>query len=307
MDKLLNNNTSMFHIYISIASACLAWILFIKPLTTIGPKKSLYYMFSGILVWCIIFPIIMIASKSAYNSISDEDTFVIVKILSLVVAIIIIQGFIAGSYYGYKNNKLMTIVINIILMLNIAEACYTQLYNYINYDNDHELYNIINPIIGICLIPILIVNIIKGSGMSVVKHNMSINLYSDIKPWFIIAYSLWNTLFRIHLLPNTSTIIFFIVSIVMPIIIDFTKLGDWLQVRAITLLFIMIITFGLTPNEGNFIPIYNIQGYIKDIDDNNIFSEIQRNNIFKYIILILACISLIMSMRESWIQQSFIR
>ena len=307
MDKLQSNNTDMFHIYFSLASACFAWLLFVKPLTTVGPGKNLYFMLAALIGWCFIVPLVMIFSDSVNNSISGEDSFVIVKLLSLVVAIIVIQGFIAKFYYTKTtfggNFKIMTIVINVILMVNIAEACYTQFKNYTTNTDQKTVYNIINPIIGIGLIVSLIINVVKGPGMRVVTSGSNINLFSDLKPWFILAYSFWNVLFRVHLLPNTSTVLFLVVSIILPIVADFAKWGDWLQVRAITLLFIMVVTFGLTNGEGSIVPIYNSEGYNKVIDDENTFSKIQRNDAFKYTLLVLGGLSLVMSFKESWSQK----
>jgi glucose-6-phosphate-specific signal transduction histidine kinase len=77
---------------------------------------------------------------------------------------------------------------------------------------------------------------------------------SKLSWMFIIAYTFWNFGFRIQLSENTSIIPFTIVSLILPVIAKIYGY-DWLQIRSITLLFVMIITFGI--NSGNILPMYN--------------------------------------------------
>jgi hypothetical protein len=294
-------NTLAFHIFGSLAYTCLAWVLFAKPLMSDGPNKSLMYMVASVIIWCIIFPIIMIASGATSNSISGETSFVNIKVISVSVFMIVLQSFIFAWCKGYKYPKQMTIVLILLFSINIAEAVYTQYENYkeppIEQDNNTDkTLNIVNAGVGLVQLIILFIWLYKNSSIMKVKQARgNIEYSSGLDTWFIIAYTFWNLLFRIQLLSNSSTLLFFCVSLLLPLVVHLTKKGDWLQIRGVGLVALLVFTFGLSNNNGNILPLYNKQGYEEKSDEDLIITKIQKNETFRYTLLILGIITTLIS------------
>lgn len=291
-----------FHLLISLAAPALVWFLFAKPLMTIGPKKSLGLMGLTVFVWCILFPVIMITTGSTKLSISGETDFVVVKLLSVAFIMLVFQGFIVASYYKkHINSKTMTWVIGGLFMINILEACYTQFNNYLEPQaTSKHVIDVLNPIIGLGLVGIVIATYLHRRIEIVRPDKKQIRLDAKLGTWFIISYTIWNLLFRSRLIENTSSLIFATLSLGLPLICHFTKTGDWLQIRGVGLLSLMIFTFGLTPAMQNFnlLPVYNKDGYDKPSDNESIISKAQSNDVYRWGMFIAALGTLVMAGKE---------
>ena len=308
MSYYLTNAEIIFN---SISSMCTAFILLIIPSTTIislNRKPSLVGIYITLALWCIIIPCIMLATKATNGSISGENTFVTLKLISVIVFLLASQFFISVKYSkgSEKWNLVRTVVLLSLFAFNILEACYTQFKNYRLENRDPV--DLVNVFIGIGLVLILLLNFIRGSRVLVSSgENNKLTLVSNLGIWFIICYTLWNLLFRIQLIQNTSTVIFFAVSLLLPLILHFNGNGDWLQTRGFTLLFLMIVTFGITPGDGRIFPKYNKDGYEQVIDDENIFTKLQKQEWFKYTLLILGFISMIFAFTETYLKNKRIK
>lgn len=298
-----NTDTLGFHILISLAAPALVWFLFAKPLTTIGPNGSLKLMTATLIVWCVILPLTMIATGSTNLSISGETGFVVLKLVSVVVIMLVFQAFIAAKYYKLEIRTLWwSRVIVLMFAANIAEAIYTQTKNY--YEPGAEakhIVDILNPIIGVLLLLVLVGNYRKKEvGVKVDKQRNSIQLDAKLGTWFIIAYTIWNMLFRSRLISNTSSLIFATLSLGLPLICHFTGTGDWLQIRGVGLLALMIFTFGITPaiKHFNLLPLYNKEGYDEDVDEDNIISRVQDTEAYRYGMLVAGIATTALAFRE---------
>ncbi len=284
------------HIFISIAAACFAYLFLIYPSTKIlnGNKYSL--IVGTILIYSIIIPIIMLYNGSIETNISGQNLFVSLKFISVAVFVIIMTLFLIKNTNG-NLDYYMSIILTGILCINILEAVVEQFYTSINNDQNIPIENNINvagSVIGIILIIVLLY---KHNKMSVSRDNSQLKLVSNISIMFAVAYTFWNLLFRIQLIPNTSVFIFFIVSLLLPLFCMITNTGDWLQIRALTLLLVMILTFGIGKNNYSIMPMYNKQGYNQELDDNDPISIFIKNENFKIFLIVMAFITSILSFK----------
>jgi hypothetical protein len=288
------------HIIVSISITLLVWFLFAKPITRIGPGKTLNLMYFTMFIWCILFPTIILITKTYDDSITEQSTgesiFVLLKFVSVLIALFAIQGFIIyNNSYKKLNFNTMTIVLSLILIVNIGEACYTQFKLWVDDKKPNKIIDLINPIIGLLLNVIVIIKIFNKKPMKISTTKDSIQLSSGFDIWFIIAYTAWNLLFRSRLGESTVIIIFTLTTLVLPLITHLTNTGDWLQVRTIGLLAYLIIILGITEGQGRLFPIYNTQGYDKHTDEQSIITKIQKEEWYSYSLLILGATTLVPS------------
>ncbi len=295
------------HVFIAIASMCFVWILFVSPaMSLINHKNSIVKYLPAIivlLIYCVIMPSIMFANSSYKNNMSSEDKFAIVGMISVIVTIFAIHGFLFWkNFYGSVNNNIMTWVLMLLIIVNIAESCYNQYINRnkpeFNGISEVPWANYLSPIVGIILIVALFIKIYKGHKFGIVDKNGKLKLVTKLGPLFIISYTLWNLLFRIQLFESASTFLFMCVCLILPIITEFTGTGDWMQVHAYTLLFVMIMTFGIGSNQSSF---YNKLGFQQETETENPLVELQKNNDIKWILLVLGLITAFMTLVSSWI------
>lgn len=301
--RMQNTDTLGFHILISLAAPALVWFLFAKPLTTIGPGKSLRYMAIATFVWCILLPIIMIATDATMLSISGETAFVVLKLLSVVAIMLVFQAFIAAKYHKKTiRSSLWSKAIVLMFAANIGEAIYTETKNYFEPGvEERHIVDILNPMIGVLLLIILAANFWdKQVDVAIDKPNKSIRLDAKLGTWFIIAYTVWNMLFRSRLISNTSSLIFATLSLGLPLVAHFTGSGDWLQMRGVGLLSLMIFTFGITPvmYRFNLLPLYNKEGYDEDVDEDNIISKAQDTEGYRWGMIVAGFLATGMAFRE---------
>lgn len=279
-------DTDTNHFYITVASICTIWMLMCYPLiykiSNTWTPSSLAF-----LVWVIGIPLTMFITKSYKASLNDdEELFVIAKILSVVMFIVVLHVIFMVNMnlktFGLKkiNNKIVNVVLYLILAANILEAVITQLSNYSEGKNPFDLAN---GILGILLIVWLPFDAyIKKSGMNILTNGSSQQLMCNFNLLYILAYTLWNLLFRSELFKNSSVLLFFGVSLLLPIISHLTGYGDWLQVRAYTLLALMILTWGIGPGEYRIFPQYNDDGYDPEDDQNSIWTSTLNQDWYKY-------------------------
>jgi len=296
--------TTATHIVVSLAVTLLVWFCLVKPLTSIGPKNTLGFMYFALFIWCVIFPIIIFVNKTYDDSITEESTgesiFVLLKFVSVIIAVFAIQSFI--SYYFYKkkvNFNIMTIVLSSIFFVNIAEATMTQFELWKDDKKPNKIIDLINSIVGVLLCVIIVIFYFTKKPMGISKNKDSIQLSCGFDIWYIIAYTAWNLLFRSRLGESTVIVIFALTTLFLPIVTHLTKTGDWLQVRTLGLFAYLVIILGMTEDQGRIFPIYNTQGYNKEEDDNSPITKMQKEDWYTYSLLIIAVITVLISLYTS--------
>ncbi len=299
--------TELNHVALAIAAMALTHYAFARPLMTTGPNGKLFWMWLATLIWAFVFPLIMIFSDAYSGTLTGEAFFVIIKIISVAVGVLTMQSFI--SYFHVKGHVsvfALTWVMNMIVVANISEAVMTQFKNYLEPEDptqDPNIVDLINAGIGAGLNCVLLWQSVAGPGMRVIKSGENnIRLASDYRPWFIISYTAWNMLFRSRLIENTSWLVFFTVSLLLPLIEHFNGEGDWLQIRGIGLLAYLVYGLGLTPGEGRLFPVYNTDGYYKAGDDASFISAFQRNDVYRWGLIVVGGITLGLSLWECRVQ-----
>lgn len=285
----MNLDTDTNHFYITVASICTIWMLMCYPLIY---KICDSWTPSAIafLVWVIGIPMAMFITKSYKASLNDEEElFVIAKILSVAIFIVVLHVIFIISMNLKKfnltklNNKAVNIVLYLILAANIFEAVVTQISN---FTENNEPVDLANGILGLLLIGWLPFDAwLKKSGMTITTNGFSQQLACNFSLCYILAYTFWNLLFRSELFKNSSVLLFFGVSLLLPIITHLTGYGDWLQVRAYTLLALMILTWGIGPGEYRIFPQYNDDGYDPEDDKKSVWTETLSKDWYRYTLI----------------------
>lgn len=263
------------HIFISFGMTCFTHLAFYVPLT-----YSIESMFGTLSVWSVIIPTIMLATKALDANILDSDKFAIIKFVSVDITLLTIQSFIAYNFYfDIVPYDVLNYTLNSLFAVNIAEACVTQAMK-----KDDIFINRLNTILGVGLIAYVIYSSIEN-GMDI----YNLRLVSGYNSYFVVSYTLWNTLFKIQMGKHSTFPMFFMVSLGLPLIAHFSDLGDWLQFRAVGLLSYIIYTLGITPLYGRIFPFYNKDNYMED----TVLSKFQ--NYIRYPLLVSGYITLIVS------------
>ncbi len=287
--------TSASHLYIALASSCFAYLLLILPATTKLHKYPYLLIYAIFFLYCILFPIITIYTGAINTNISGENTFILIKFLSVIAFLLILLYFSVHSYAQtamFKGYHIMSVVFVVLLSANIFEAVIDQGIesNLSTYDGK---INIVGTVIGLLLIASLFYSFPKMS----IKSTNKLQLVSNLTFKFIVAYTLWNLLFRIQLVENSSILLFTCVSLIVPIICHVTKTGDWLETRGLTLLLVMLLTMGIGTGQANIFPGYNTSGY-RISENKDIATQIFSNDIVKGILTSIAFISVLYSFRK---------
>ncbi len=310
-DNKSNDITIATHLYIAIATTCLAYLLVVFPITSVF-KENFTTLIKYSPVWTmtlilyIILPGIIIHRGLYKFSESGEDNFALMKMFAVIITGLGRELFLAYFVLSgnvSKNSKfytLFTIFMLITLGGNIAEAVYNQISdrNKPELDNTTEVpeLNIINASMGIILIIVLLIIVFKGHKIGV--NNTSGNLYQITKIGypFIIAYTLWNLLFVIQT-GGIPTFMFFCTTLLLPIILEFCGVGDWLHTRGVTLMFFIIVMFGIGKGQENILPMYNNldnRGIGTDFKDS--LQLFQENKELKIFLLTMTCLSTVGSL-----------
>lgn len=274
-------DTFALHLTIGFSVAAFSWVFFALPLIHWGLIASMITLF----FWAGILPLIMTSSGAIYRTISGNDYFVVIKLWSVAVALVICQFLVYRAFITGKRSNI-TLIMVILLVINMLEAIVTQ---FLQYREKGSTIDLFNSIVGLFLtIGVIKEYYGKNSERMTTK---GLRLQSKLSWTFIWGYAFWNLLFRSRLLPNTSTFLFLVPSILMPMITHFWGVGDWFQVRLLGLLMVLIFQLGITPGEGTIFSTYNTQGYNKTVDEQNPISEIQRENWYENGLLLFGSLS----------------
>lgn len=295
---------SSFDILISISTACVSWLLFYKPITTIGPKNTIIYSWLAVALWAIVLPIILIATKATSNSLTGEDEFINIKLISIAFGVLLISGFTSYSFiYGRNINRTVSIVLGVVLIINILEATYTQIKNGIeDTDQKEKVINIGNGVVGAGLCLVLMYMIYKNTNGLITIPKKTLELKSNFGWYFILSYSFWNVLFRTQLVQNSAVLMFTVTSILLPMLTHYLGVGDWLQMRTYTLLIILVFIYGLTP-DNRFLSRYIEDGYDPEEEKDLWVVKLQKSYIYKYLFLVLAIIFLALTIYNKFIER----
>ena len=269
-------STLALHTFVSIATACFAYLMVLKPLTTIGPGKTLFFSALTVLLWFIILPLVLFINGSADNGFGGE--FASIKLISAAVALIVLQALISLRYLkNIISDSTLSIVIGLLLAINILEAVYTQ---FKSYQDEKKTTDLLNAGLGLAITLGLFFTL-KKEKMQIERKGRNLTLQSNIGWWWIAAYSFWNMAFRSHYAENTAWLIFFVVSIVMPVLVQATGSGDWLQSRTVSLVVLLIVSLGLGPGDWNIFSDYDKSG-IPVTDTKSPISELQNSEVYIY-------------------------
>lgn len=307
-DKNLLTTTPATHIFVALAVLCFAYLFLVMPMTKkifpspvmikIAEKLKIrkdivpyLLIILCLIVYCIVIPAIMAHYGAFSLSVSNVDDFLLVKTLSVIVTIFVIYYYMFryGRQLDSERPKLfgydtMTLIVTLLLILNIFEAVVEQ-WTHSDTKSFNGRINMANAFAGFVLI----------IGLLYQRRHMSINsgvttfkLESNLSMFFVLAYTFWNFLFRIQLVNNTSVLLFLFVSLLLPLYMAATKTGDWLQVRALTLLLLIILNFGLGPGQINILPWYNDTGYNIETDQQDPIVQLFSNDWMKILLVVLA-------------------
>lgn len=300
--------TTTTHFFIAIAAACFAWCLFILPAMTLIPSFKQFdtaLIIFTLTIFCVIIPSIMLSNESYKLNIYGEDAFRLAKLLSVVGAIIIIQGCLI---YNYKNPtstygpKVMTIITYLFFIVNILEACALSFINKDKPDFDkvtefpemNLLLGIIAILMVLYLFYKLIMSFVSGSpGIGLNASDGLLKLQCNFSIFLILAYTFWNLGFKIQEIESPLVLLFLVVSLVLPLVVHIFGLGDWLQVRALSLLFVMIVELGLGKGSDSIFPSYNKTGYDEKETQESPISQFFSKREFKIFLVVMSFMCLI--------------
>ena len=298
-----NQITTATHIYFAIASACAAWTLFAVPAMTLVSSGSghNFWQFKLILltlfVYCIIGPIIMIVNESYKLDIYGEDNFRLAKLLSVVFGIILIQCCLCYTYLHPSKwaISVMTCVTYLLFIVNITEACVLSFMN-INkpeFDGISEVpqMNLLLGIVAIIIILSLCINFYKGSKIGMDVSGDKLKLQCNFSLWLILAYTFWNLAFKIQEIESPLVLLFFVVSLLLPVITHYLNIGDWLQIRGLTLLFVIFVEIGLAYGDFSIFPAYNKLGYNQEQTRDSPITKFISSYEFKIFLIVMAMLT----------------
>jgi hypothetical protein len=272
--------TSTTNIFIAIAAACFAYMCLIIPATTKLIKHPHLLIYATIILYCLVFPIMTIYSGSINTNISGDNNFILVKFLSVIFFLLVLLYFSVHTHaqnITIRGYNLMSLVFIGLLAVNILEAVVDQGLRSDITTYDGKL-NTVNTVTGVLLVISLLY---MFPVMSIKSTTTRLSLVSGLTMKFILAYTLWNLLFRIQLVENSSILLFLLVSLVVPIICHLTGKGDWLHTRGLTLLLVMILSFGIGYGQASIFPAYNKLGYSKSADMADVSTQLFSNDIFR--------------------------
>lgn len=274
--------TNGFHFFISIASACLAWILFLKPTMDL---KSLLNV-GLIIFWTVIFPIVILSTDTLTDSImsrfESNTIFIYIKFISIWLFSLLLIGLLT---YKKMRTSYMTALVGFLTILNIMEASVDQI---INRKDDKT--DIPNGVLGI-LIGLVFMYFIYKKGVNI-KNNV---VHCGLGLGLLLAYTFWNLQFRGYLLQNTGTLYFFVTSLLLPLVANYFIPGSWIHMRVFSLLFYVLTILGFGKDDSRLIPIYNEQGYIEEPDKTSFLSYVQKEDWYRFSLTAVGLLCLLWS------------
>lgn len=291
MDIFNREFTTTTHFFLSAATTLFVNFFCVEPIISTGPNDTLAYMYTALTCWGIVLPSVIIFNGSYKDSSTGDDDilFVLIKIISLVVGLFAINGFIIYDHYRHPSQDssfwlIMTIVLTLILCINILEACISQ---FKKWKNEKNIVDLINPIIGVAICATIVTQYSRKYNMGIYKDSNTVYLNSNLDIYSILGYTFWNLLFRSRLGESSLVLLFTVLTLIFPIITHFTNSGDWLHIRVISLLAYLIIITGFSSGEGRIFPIYNKQAYDYEYDKKSIITKVQKTDYYRYGLLVL--------------------
>ena len=199
----------------------------------------------GSLFWCLALPTAITISKSPDDYLSDNVTFLYIKLWSVAIGVFssVFFRYIAPHFKWKHETRIRSVTIATILSANVLEAALKQIFF-------HDKPDAIDYINGVCGLVVAINTYLDTYKIPVLIRNRKniTELNSQFMNSYIMAYTFWNILFVSRVAPEISFSLFLFASHVVGIVAHFAKLGDWLDVRSCTLLFYIVFKFGITPN-----------------------------------------------------------
>lgn len=266
--------TSGFHIFLAIAFTCFMWVCVVRPYTSLLSVKSLKYLpIIMILIIATVLTSVVLHEELYKKWLPDKSDFAIVKIVTLLIGVIGREIFLYHhSSSGSSNYTFFTYFVMFFFMINILEA------SVISYlDNKENTTNIIIFSNGLLLCVILCIMLFKGYKVGMKYDKTSLYIVTNFGPLFIMAYTIWNLLFVVQT-GNVPILLNFCSTLLLPILVEYSGQGDWLQTRGISLLFFILFIVGFGNGESNVLPMYNTPPE-ETVNDNT-----------KSFIMILSCV-----------------
>ncbi len=288
---MVSNNTTALHLFTNVAFTAMVLLFWYLP--AIYKKYSSY---SSILIWVIILPMLMFISGSYKLSLTGEDKFVALKIIYLIVLILFIHTFLwvgMNDSNRFINKKNLTRGVLILIGGNILLAVQAQ------YDNRcfqvEEVDKVLdtwNPILGAILAAIVFILAFVGREQDQFGVD-GLRIYSRLGWWYIMAHSLWDTVFRFQLDQSTVVSLFIVMTIIAPAALYYMTSGwvDYAQFRSYTLLFYIIVILGIGEGDFNIFPAYNETGFDVISEAQSPITKLLKNENFRWAIFGLTVFS----------------
>jgi len=203
----------------------------------------------GFIPLCVILPTAITISGSPEAYLSDNVTFLYIKLWSVSAGVssVVFFNYIMPMFKSKHETKIRNYTIATILSVNILEAGIKQLF----FHKNPDIIDYINGICGLILACTTYSGILRNS-IDVTKTESVIELKDNLRNSYILAYTFWNILFISKVSPEISFLLFFMLSHMVGIVTHFTGYSRWLQSRAITLLMYICLKFGVTPGYRFF-------------------------------------------------------
>jgi hypothetical protein len=250
----------MFSLFNNVITASIysfaSWILIVQPLRhdMWEPKKEPLTVLNrisrspivvGSLLWCLILPVTVTISKAPNDYLSDNVTFLYIKLWSVSIGVLSSSFFryLAPHFKWKHEDRIRSITIATIIAVNMLEASIKQTF----FHDNTDYIDYINGICGLIITVNTYLNTYKIP-ILIRKRGTITELNSQFRNSYIMSYTFWNILFVSKVAPEISFSLFLCVSHIVGIVAHFAKFGDWLEVRSQTLLFYIIFKFGITPN-----------------------------------------------------------
>ena len=275
-------NEIIYELIITAVITAIAWVTLFIPATTVRPSGSFAYMFLALLVWIIILPATVLYLSYPFDKLMHPYFFVL-KITTLIVSVLAMHYFIYQWYFhGWspRLQKMLTIVMTSLILVNMVEACFLQMSYYWNapkdQNNDEErIINVSNAVIGFGLCVVLVRWLLRNykDGISVEIRRNRIYLRSGFPMIFLLAYVCWNFLFRIQYPLHKFLVGFYLSTLLLPMLCHIFSIGDFLQLRAFSLLIFIVIGLPVVQNGAHI-----LENVHKD-------TSLRENLPFKYFLL----------------------
>ena len=277
------NNTTALHIFTSLAFSCMVLLLWYAPAV-----YSFGTSYAAIGLWTILLPLLMIITGAYKLSLTGEDEFVLLKIIYLMVVILFLYLFLwlgTSKKNKFFNFRYLTIGMLVLIGINILLAVRAQFDNRGNQvETVDKVLDTWNPIMGGILALSLFYIAWRGAPQDQFGVE-GLRIYSRLGWWYIMAYSLWDTVFRFQLDESTVLSLFIIMTIIVPAALYYMTRGwvDYAQFRPFALLFYIIIVLGIGKDDLNIFPAYNEQGINRAAEEESPITKLMKNETFKWI------------------------